>query len=106
MLSNGLTTVKLDPGNTATLKQFQEAITRNGFTMKQAQITVAGKLITDAGKQQLQVSGSNEIIALDPNGKKLQPLDGKDVVISGTVPPAQKGKAPDTIRVESIKEGQ
>lgn len=105
-LSSGLTSVMLKPGNTATLQQFQEAITRNGFTMKQSNIVVAGKLIAADGKQKLQVSGSNELLNLDANSQTLQPYQGKNVVITGVVPAPQKKSAPDTVRVEKIMEGQ
>jgi hypothetical protein len=39
-LAKGLATVKMRPGNTATLKQLQSAITKNGFTMKDSTATI------------------------------------------------------------------
>lgn len=105
-LASGLTSVKMKPGNTATLKQFQEAITKNGFTMKQSNIVVAGKIVSAVGKEKLQVSGSNEIINLNGNSQNLQAYEGKDVVVTGIVPEPQKKSAPDTVQVEKVIEGQ
>jgi copper chaperone CopZ len=103
-LEKGLAAVKMKPGNTATLKQFQAAITKNGFAMKDSRITIAGKLLRGSGGSQLQVSGSNEILALQ--GNVPESLIGKTVVVTGTIPEAPKRKAPDTVRVESIAETQ
>ena len=44
-LEKGLAVVKMKPGNTATLKQLNEAITKNGFTMKDSTATVVGTVI-------------------------------------------------------------
>ena len=66
-LEKGLASVKLKPGNTATLKQLNDAITKNGFTMKQSTATIAGKVVVTNGKTMLQVSGSNEMLELVPD---------------------------------------
>ena len=49
--------MKMKPGNTATLKQLQNAITKNGFTMKDSSVIVAGTIVVANGMTQLQVSG-------------------------------------------------
>jgi hypothetical protein len=99
--------VSMKPGNTATLKQLQEAISKNGFTMKDSPATVSGAVVVTNGKSQLQVSGSNELLTLVPESQSssdLTLLSGKSVLVEGTIPEAPKGKAPDTIRYRSIKE--
>src|SRR5881394_2264246 len=63
-LEKGLANVKLKPGNNVTLKQLQEAVTKNGFTMKQSHVIAAGKLVEDGGATKFQISGSNEILHL------------------------------------------
>jgi copper chaperone CopZ len=106
-LEKGLATVKMKPGNTATLKQLQEAITKNGFTMKQSIVTVAGKLVVVNGKPQLQVSGSNDVLNLvpgSPTALEVNLTDGKSVIVEGTVPESAKGKAPDSMQYRSITE--
>ena len=65
-LEKGLAVVKMKPGNTATLKQLQAAITKNGFTMKESNATVAGTILVADGKTQLKVSGSNDVFQLVP----------------------------------------
>src|ERR1700712_4004981 len=43
-LNTGLVTIKLVPGNSATMRQFNQAVEKNGFTHKDAEIVVKGKL--------------------------------------------------------------
>jgi copper chaperone CopZ len=104
-LAKGLASVKMKPGNTATLKQLQDAISKNGFTMKPSAATIAGKVVVANGKAQLQISGSTEMLWLVPESQSAPdavPMDGKPVVVEGTIPEAGKGKAPDSIRYRSI----
>jgi copper chaperone CopZ len=106
-LEKGLASVKMKPGNSATLKQLNDAITKNGFTMKQSAATIAGKVAVANGRTVLQVSGSNETLELVPDSTvapAATSFDGKSVVVEGTIPEAAKGKAPDSIHYRSIKE--
>jgi copper chaperone CopZ len=106
-LEKGLASVTLKPGNSATLKQMGDAIAKNGFSMKQAEATVVGQVVQEAGKLKLQVTGSNEKLELIPDAN-VQPLSanlgGKSVEVTGTIPEAAKGKTPDVIRYRTIKE--
>ncbi len=106
-LAKGLAAVKMKPGNTATLKQLQNAITKNGFTMKDSPAVIAGTIVISNGKAQLQVSGSNELLMLvreSQASRNATSLSGKSVLVEGTIPEAAKGKTPDSIRYRSIKE--
>jgi hypothetical protein len=108
-LAKGLASVSMKPGNTATLKQLQEAISKNGFTMKDSPAAVSGTVVVTNGKAQLQISGSNELLTLMPDSQssgEATPLRGKSVLVEGTIPEATKGKVPDTIRYRTIKEEQ
>jgi copper chaperone CopZ len=107
-LEKGIATVKMKPANTATLKQLQDAITKNGFTVKQSNIVIAGAVLVSDGKAQLQVSGSNDVLLLIPDSQNVPnaaAMQGKSLVIAGTVPEAAKGKSPDSLRYRSITEG-
>jgi hypothetical protein len=106
-LEKGLATVTLKPGNATTLKQLQDAIAKNGFTMKQSEATVIGRLLSSGGKLQLQISGSNDVLQLVPSaegGVDPASMTGKTVKVTGEISEAAKGKLPDTLRYKSIEE--
>jgi copper chaperone CopZ len=48
-LNTGLVTIKLTPGNVAAMRQFNQAVEKNGFTHKDAAIVARGKLTGTAG---------------------------------------------------------
>jgi copper chaperone CopZ len=104
-LAKGLASVKMKPGNTVTLKQLQSAITKNGFTMKDSIVTVEGTAVLEAGRVQLKVSGSNEMLDLVPQGQAAPSaaLNGKSVTVTGVVPETAKGKS-FSIHYQSITE--
>jgi hypothetical protein len=94
-LAKGLAAVKLKPGNTATLKQLQTAITKNGFTMKQSAVMIVGTVVVAAGNVQLKVSGSNEMLDLIPEGQMTtiaNSLNGKSASVDGFIPETTKGQ--------------
>jgi hypothetical protein len=106
-LEKGLANVKMKPGNTATFKQLQDAITKNGFTMKPSNVSVVGKIVMMNGQPQLQVSGSNDLVNLIPDAPQtanVNAMTNKLVLVEGTLNEAAKGKVPDTIRFRSIAE--
>jgi copper chaperone CopZ len=106
-LAKGLASVKMKPGNTVTVGQLQQAITKNGFTMKDSFATIAGTVETENGRARLRVSGSNEMLMLirDPHGSSdAGSFNGKSVLVTGAIPEAAKGKIPDSIRYASIEE--
>jgi copper chaperone CopZ len=106
-LEKGLASVTLRPGNTATLKQLQEAVAKNGFTMKKSEATIVGTMMDKQGFLELQVSGSSETLHLVPgtNGTSAAAtLAGKLVKVTGEIPEAAKGKVPDTFKYNSITE--
>ena len=105
-LEKGLAVVKMKPGNAATVRQLNEAITRNGFTMKDSTATVVGTVVATDGKATLRVFGSNELLQLVPQSGAPQTASmvGKTVAVEGTIPEGVKGKTPDSIRYQSITE--
>jgi copper chaperone CopZ len=106
-LEKGLAVVKMKPGNTTTLKQLNDAIAKNGFTMKDSTATVAGTVVTAGDKVTLRVSGSNDVLQLAPQSDSAPnwtPVVGRTVLVEGTIPETGKGKTPDTIRYRSITE--
>jgi copper chaperone CopZ len=106
-LEKGLASVKMKPGNKTTLKQLNDAITRNGFTMKQSVATVAGTVALVNGKTVLRVSGSSDVLELLPESASVQKpnaVEGKSVLVEGTIPEAGKVKLPDSILYHTITE--
>jgi len=106
-LDHGLATVKLKPGNSVTFKQLQDAITKNGFTMKQSRVTAAGAVIQDEGAAKFRISGSNEVLSLVPESAGVPPPSsnsGATVVVEGRIPEVAKGKSPEVIRYASLTE--
>lgn len=104
-LEKGLAVLKMKPGNTTTLKQLNEAIAKNGFTMKDSTATVVGIVNLTDGKATLRVSGSNDVLQIVPQSSAMPTsLFGKAVVVEGTIPEGTKGKTSGTIRCQSITE--
>jgi hypothetical protein len=106
-LAKGLASVKMKPGNTVTVGQLQQAITKNGFTMKDSLATIAGTVETENGRARLRVSGSNEMLMLIQGAHgsiDAGSFNGKSVLVTGAIPEAAKGKIPDSIRYSSIEE--
>jgi copper chaperone CopZ len=104
-LEKGLAVVKMKPGNTVTLKQLNEAVTKNGFTMKDSTATIAGTVVTTDGKAGLRVSGSNDLLQLVTQpGATPNFIVGKAVVVVGTIPEGVKGKSSDSIRYQLMTE--
>src|ERR1700722_10160856 len=70
-LNTGLVTIKLTPGNSASMRQFNQAVEKNGFTHKDAEIVVRGKLTGTANSPVLEVSGTQDRYALSPTAASL-----------------------------------
>jgi len=105
-LNTGLVTIKLTPGNSASIGQFNQAVEKNGFTHKDADIIAKGKLTGTANAPVLEVSGTQDRYALSPAvaGFDIVSLLGKTVIVRGELPQAPKGKVSDTLRYKTITE--
>ncbi|HEY6764027.1 MAG TPA: heavy-metal-associated domain-containing protein [Candidatus Sulfotelmatobacter sp.] len=106
-LEKGLAVVKMKSGNTATLKQLNEAVAKNGFTMKDSTATIAGTVLITDGKATLRVSGSDELLQLVPQSASVPgavSMVGRTVVVEGTIPEGMKGKTPGSIRYQLMTE--
>jgi copper chaperone CopZ len=107
-LNTGLVTIKLAPGNKAGMLQFNQAVEKNGFTHKDADIIARGKLTGTANAPFLEVAGTTDRFALSPaaTGSDISLLLGKMVTVSGILPQAPKGKVADTLRYKTITEAK
>jgi len=61
-----------------------------------------------ASAPSLKVAGTQDRFALIPaaTGTDVSALLGKTVTVAGTLPQAQKGKVPDTLRYDTITEAR
>ena len=107
-LNTGLVSLKLTPGNNAAMHQFNEAVEKNGFTHKNANVIVRGQLSGSAQAPFLEVTGTKDRYALMPlaAGTDISGLLGKTVVVDGVLPQSGKGKIPDTLRYKSVTEAK
>ncbi|MGD0446646.1 MAG: heavy metal-associated domain-containing protein [Edaphobacter sp.] len=105
-LNTGLVTIKLTPGNSAAILQFNQAVEKNGFTHKDAAIVARGKLTGIPSAPFFEVAGTQDRFALVPaaTAVDIASLLGKTVTIAGTLPQVSKGKIPDTLRYNTITE--
>ncbi len=107
-LNTGLVSIKLTPGNGAAMRQFNEAVEKNGFTHKDANVIVRGQLSGSAQAPFLEVTGTKDRYALTPlaAGTDISGLLGKTVVVDGVLPQSGKGKVSDTLRYKSVTEAK
>jgi copper chaperone CopZ len=105
-LNTGLVSIKLTPGNAAEIRQVEEAVEKNGFTHKDATVTVRGTVSGTAAAPVIHVSGTSDRYALVNSGKAadISALIGKSVEVQGLLPQAGKGKIPSTLRYDSVTE--
>ena len=107
-LNTGFVSIKLTPGNSAAMRQFNEAVEKNGFTHKDANVIVRGQLSGSAQAPFLEVTGTKDRYALTSiaAGADISGLLGKTVVVDGVVPQSGKGKVSDTLRYKSVTEAK
>jgi cation transport ATPase len=107
-LNTGLVSIKLAPGNSAAMRQFNDAVEKNGFTHKDATIIVRGQLSGSPQAPFLDVSGTKDHYALSPlaAGTDISSLLGRAVIVEGVLPQSSKGKVPDTLRFKSVTEAK
>ncbi len=107
-LNTGLVSIKLSPGNSADMRQFNAAVEKNGFTHKDAQVIVRGQLSGSTTAPFLDVAGTKDRYALVPlaAGSDMSSLLGKTVTVDGVVPQSAKGKVSDTLRYKTVQEAK
>lgn len=104
-LNQGKATVELKPGNSVTFAQFENALVKNGFTTKDSNVVVSGRLAFADGNWSIRVTGSNEEFALTPLSNAQPPsadLAGAEVVVTGVVSVTDMKKSPAGIRFSNI----
>src|SRR5438445_12307238 len=59
-LNTGLVAIKLAPSNSAAMRQFNEAVEKNGFTHKDANVVVRGEVTGSARAPFLEAAGPKD----------------------------------------------
>ncbi len=107
-LNEGRAVIQLRPGNTVTMAQIRQGVTRNGFTPQQAAVSGEAEVMAKGDTLQLRISGTNDVYepAGTPNGDVLQQLRtrvGQRVVMEGVVPAPKDDRTAPAIQVNSVK---
>lgn len=105
-LNTGLVAVQLAPGNAAAMRQFNQAVEKNGFTHKDAKVVVRGRITGTASAPFLEVTGTSDRYALTGTTGHAGSYVGKLVTVAGVLPQVAKGKVPDTLKYDSIAEAK
>ena len=95
-LERASTDIQLRPGNSITLEQLRSIIKNNGFTAKEATVTVVGKLIERGGQPALEVTGTNTVMLIV--------ADPKQPAIFKQVQDRLRAKASDAVRITGMVE--
>jgi copper chaperone CopZ len=104
-LEKGEAVATFSPGNTVRYEQLLRAIEKNGFVVKGSKLVADGRVNSNGGSTEFEVSGSNDRFRLEPANSGLAAVlefVGNEVEITGAVPEVPKGKTPDVLRYESV----
>lgn len=100
-LNKGLVDIKLKPGNTVKIDQIRKAIENDAFTPKAARVVAVGQIISQGGKLQFKLAGTNETfpIAHTPH-KSWQSQTGHAVTVNGLISAASGESG--TLQITSV----
>jgi copper chaperone CopZ len=110
-LNEGTLTLTLAPTNRVTVARIREAIRANGFTPKDAEVRVVGRVVARGDTLLLVVPETSESFALEDApgaagrvGELQRGHVGTQVIVSGTVPESAKvaGARALRLRVRSV----
>jgi len=105
--------VHLRPENHVTLPQLRKIIKDNGFSPREAIVTVVGTLVERGGKPALSVTGIGIVWLLTPAGgenngytdalQRLKTAPTEPVEVVGTVAVLTNANQPEELAVQSLK---
>lgn len=103
-LKQGLTSVRLKPGNTVTLEQVRKAIQADAFKPQEARVNAVGELNSAAnGRTIFEVAGTGETfpVARTPHAAWEKEL-GRTVVVSGLISTPANPAEPGTLQITEV----
>jgi hypothetical protein len=110
-LKEGVATIQFAPANRVTLAKIRDAIRKNGFTAREAEVRVAGTLVHRGDTLTLVVPGTGDVFILEdaPNSSGMiaearRRGQGARVVLTGQVPAPgrRRGGGPERLLVRSL----
>jgi len=101
-LNEGSAAIKLKDGNKVDVDQIRDIIRKNGFTPKDTEVKVVGKVIERNGKPALEVNGPDVVYLLEGNVAPLKEMTGKQVVLAGQVPETADKNEPPKLVVKEL----
>jgi hypothetical protein len=102
-LKDGLVSIKLAPANRVRMDQIRKAILDDAFTPKNAKVVAIGRLVSENGKLQFSVAGTNETfpVATTPH-QAWQKYVGRAVPVEGLLAAPAKGTGGGGLQVTGI----
>ena len=105
-LKTGFVSIRFAPGNKATMSQIRKAILNDAFTPKEARVVAAGELLSQGGKLQFEVAGTNErfpvATAKRIDGMSWQKETGQTVLATALISAPPKGTEGGTLQIVSV----
>lgn len=106
-LNEGSAEIRFEPSNSVTPAQIREAIRRNGFTPKDAEVRAAGRVVERGGRPAFEVSGIALVYVLDGADRVVEAVRklpaGSRVVLRGRLPEAVAPSEPDRLEVLAVE---
>jgi copper chaperone CopZ len=109
-LERGAATIALRPGNRITRPQLRQIIKNNGFTAKDATVTVIGTVVERGGKPALSVTGTDVVWLLAGSNaayadamQRVRSPQTAPVEAAGTVAAPANESQPEVLVVQALK---
>ena len=85
-LQRGVADIRLREGNHVTIDQIRQMVRRNGFTPREANVTVIGVPLERGGAPAFEVSGINEVLIVDVKRSAASAVKELDEARKGDAP--------------------
>lgn len=89
-LQRGVADIRLREGNRVTIDQIQQMVRSNGFTPREANVTVIGVPLERGGAPAFEVSGINEVLIIDVKRSAASAVKELDEARKGDAPVASE----------------
>lgn len=111
-LERGQASIRLRPGNRVTLQHLRQLVKNNGFSSREATVTVFGELLQDGADIVLSVAGLNVVLTVAPDAARpaayqrlrdrLAGGSQRAVTLDGIVPEPQSKGGRDRVLVAEV----